>query len=146
MLTEFIDRARNDHGISQKEIGLTLAEKAYNVISNWKKVGDKGIPIDQIIPFAEVAKMSHEELIDLIATRLDEENGKQSTIDVKALLLLIEFISAPSTENKVMQEILEEEKKRIGWRMDLFSDPENKKKLRACIADIIQDEAKECAE
>jgi hypothetical protein len=141
ILTLMIQRAKNLHGIAQKEIGLTLADKAFNVVSNWKKEGLKGIPIDQIIPFAEITRMSNEETVDLIVTRLDEEDGSQVTIDVKALIKVFSYLSEPSTDEMVMRNTLSAEKERINWRPEVFDKKVNVTRLRDCLAEIIQDDA-----
>lgn len=149
ILTLAVQRAKSSYGIRQRELSLKLSCRSPNIIPMWKQDIKTGIPLNQIIPFARLTGMNAQERLHLITVRLDELNGVGTTIDTRAIAMLMEEYAQLGREEAAVLEVLREEKARIGWCAAVF-DPENDKsttlaELRAFMQSLVQREASEAA-
>lgn len=144
-----IQRAKHTRGLMQHDISRELDIRSDNILSMWKKDPEKGIPLNQVIPFSEVTGISREELLHFICVRLDELHGLGTTIDTKAIILIMEEYSKLPPDESVVVDIVREEVRRIGLPTQVFAgknQEDNRQQLRSAVSSILQREAMSAAE
>ena len=98
----YIERAEREFGLVRKQLASILGVSSQS-LSNWTTDNTESkISLDKLKPFAKATRMTHEELFQLVFTRLIESDGTKLQIEADLLAEAIACLLPSPEEQRVL--------------------------------------------
>ena len=101
-VANFVARAERDYALTRKQLYMCL-DISSSCLSNWTSDNDQAkISLEKLRPFAQLTRMTQDELLVLLFTRLEEKNGEKLKLDMDLLTEAISSLTLQPEEQQVL--------------------------------------------